>query len=959
MRTILLFATAFCCSFFSFSQTHMITFQVDMNEVQEAFTTPEVNGSFNGWCGACAPMSDANMDGIWELTAEIPDGAHEFKFAFDNWAGQENLIPGSSCTLTTGAFTNRTLTVDSDETLPVVCWGSCQACGIEPSVYNVTFQIDMNEYATPFTTPEVNGTFNAWCGSCAAMTDANLDGVWEITIPLVEGSYQYKFSHDNWGGQENLTPGTSCTVSADGFTNRTVVVSQNTTLEAVCWNSCEVCNPIVDPNQMDLPVTFELEGINYGVIGFGGAEVSTIETDPTDDQNTCVKVIKSATAATWAGTSITDLDENGLATPIPFDAQNTTMSLRVWSPDAGIVVRLKVEDHNDPTHSVETDAMTTAAGQWETLVFDFANEGAGTAALNLNYVFDYPSVFFNYNVPGEVAGEKTYYFDDLMFGGSQQVMSYDVTFQVDMNNVTENFTTPEVPGQFNDWCGGCAPMTDANSDGIWELTVTLEEGSYEYKFAYDNWTNSEQLTAGTPCTVTADGFTNRILNVTGDVVLPPVCWASCDACGIQPIMHDVTFQVDMNQVTDNFTTPEVNGTFNGWCGACAPMSDANSDGIWELTISIAEGVHEFKYAYDNWASSEQLAEGSSCTITTDGFTNRLLNVTGDIVLDPVCWASCQACGNQTGPYNITFQVDMSTVTDNFTTPEVNGVFNGWCGGCAPMTDANSDGIWELVISLEEGTYEYKYAFDTWAGQENLVPGSECTLTTGQFTNRLVEVTGDAVLPVVCWGSCSTCDDPQGPFNVVFSVDMSQVTDVYTTPEVNGTFNNWCGGCAPMTDANNDDIWELTIPLAADTFEYKFAFDSWAGQEELTPGSTCTVTVDNFTNRQIIVTDNIALPVVCWASCNACIVGVEEMEQTNSLTLYPNPVQDQLQIAMSRNLGENVQVRITDLGGKVIQSEKVYLLQNHTLNITDLADGMYLLHVNSASSNYVQSFVVRK
>ena len=49
---------------------------------------------------------------------------------------------------------------------------------------------------------------------------------------------------------------------------------------------------------------------------------------------------------------------------------------------------------------------------------------------------------------------------------------------------------------------------------------------------------------------------------------------------------NVTFKLDMTQQT-GFTTPEVNGTFNGWCGAtCNPMTDANSDGIWEATIAL-------------------------------------------------------------------------------------------------------------------------------------------------------------------------------------------------------------------------------------------------------------------------------------------------------------------------------------------------------------------------------------
>ena len=94
------------------------------------------------------------------------------------------------------------------------------------------------------------------------------------------------------------------------------------------------------------------------------------------------------------------------------------MSVRVWSPDAGIQVRLKVEDAADPTKSVETEATTTVANAWETLTFDFANQAAGTAALNLAYTYNKISIFFNFGVTGAVAGAKTYYFDDVAFGGT-------------------------------------------------------------------------------------------------------------------------------------------------------------------------------------------------------------------------------------------------------------------------------------------------------------------------------------------------------------------------------------------------------------------------------------------------------------------------------------------------------------------------------------------------------------
>jgi hypothetical protein len=170
--------------------------------------------------------------------------------------------------------------------------------------------------------------------------------------------------------------------------------------------------------QMNLPVTFEDVTVDYGVIGFGGAEISTIAIDPTDITNAVVKVVKNATAATWAGTTITAPEELGLASEIPLTAANTKMTLRVWSPNAGIQVRLKIEEHANPTHSCETGTTVTTAAGWQTLVFDFSNESPGTAGLNLDYNFDLASVFFNYGVQGSQAGEKTYYFDDLMLYSS-------------------------------------------------------------------------------------------------------------------------------------------------------------------------------------------------------------------------------------------------------------------------------------------------------------------------------------------------------------------------------------------------------------------------------------------------------------------------------------------------------------------------------------------------------------
>jgi hypothetical protein len=169
--------------------------------------------------------------------------------------------------------------------------------------------------------------------------------------------------------------------------------------------------------QMDLPVTFDSATVAYGLAGFGGAEDSTIVADPAGGSNQVARVVKSATAELWAGTTLTADGTLGFASRIPFTATATTMTVRVYSPDAGIPVRLKVEDHTDPTKSVETEALTTVANTWEELTFDFTVPTVPpTASLNLSYNYDKASIFFNFGVTGAAAGAKTYYFDDVAFG---------------------------------------------------------------------------------------------------------------------------------------------------------------------------------------------------------------------------------------------------------------------------------------------------------------------------------------------------------------------------------------------------------------------------------------------------------------------------------------------------------------------------------------------------------------
>ncbi|MGC6531542.1 MAG: hypothetical protein ACON34_00920, partial [Flavobacteriales bacterium] len=340
-------------------------------------------------------------------------------------------------------------------------------------------------------------------------------------------------------------------------------------------------------------------------------------------------------------------------------------------------------------------------------------------------------------------------------------------------------------------------------------------------------------------------------------------------------LYAVTLNVDMScEDPASFTTPAVESPAFGWCGGCAPMSD-NGDGTWTVVLDLPLGNFEYKYAVDNFAGQENLVDdmqnGASCAPITDfaSYANREIAVAAGAVFNDT-YGSCSACVVGSGctdndavnydasassddgscQYNVTFTVDMNnygTPGVDFTTPEVNGGFNGWCGGCNPLSDPEGDNIWTTTIPLPIGSYDYQFAVDSWTDQEfGLDPAAPCT----NGGNRFVDVVDSPVdQGEVCWELCVACtsgagctdsdatnydsaatsDDGSCTYEVIFTVDMNQYGTAgvdYTTPEVNGSFNGWCGGCAPMSDPEADGVWTTTIVLGAGTWEYQFAVDSW-------------------------------------------------------------------------------------------------------------------------------------
>jgi len=213
---------------------------------------------------------------------------------------------------------------------------------------------------------------------------------------------------------------TVATVDATGVVAAVAVGTANiTATHTASGNTAEAAITVAEIISSDFEtITFDEAGVVYLLRGFGGvANPGELVADPAGGTNTVARVVKSATAELWAGTTVST-GPNESVGRIPFTATATRMSVRVYSPKPNIPVRLKLEDAADPTRSVETEARTTAAiNTWQTLTFDFANQVSGTGALNLTYTYNKVSIFFDFGTSGPAGGDGTYHFDDVTFVG--------------------------------------------------------------------------------------------------------------------------------------------------------------------------------------------------------------------------------------------------------------------------------------------------------------------------------------------------------------------------------------------------------------------------------------------------------------------------------------------------------------------------------------------------------------
>ena len=257
-------------------ETFNVIFSVNTANIEVGEIGMFLGGGVIGGANEVA-MADDDGDGTWTVTVSLVEGTSgNYTFlnsptADNDWDAKENLA-GQECA-DPDNFNDRILAPVTEDTTLSHCFGSCETDGTCPSVfYDVTFSVNTANIEVGengmYAGGGVLGNAQAY-----AMADDDMDGTWEVTVSMLEGSAgNYTFlnsptSTGDWDAKENLT-GQDC-ADSNNFNDRVLVpVSEDATL-LHCFGSCETDGTCSSP-ATPTAVTFNVDMSDYS------SEITTV-----------------------------------------------------------------------------------------------------------------------------------------------------------------------------------------------------------------------------------------------------------------------------------------------------------------------------------------------------------------------------------------------------------------------------------------------------------------------------------------------------------------------------------------------------------------------------------------------------------------------------------------------------------------------------------------------------------
>jgi len=760
----------------------------------------------------------------------------------------------------------------------------------------------------------------------------NGDGTWTVTFPdgLTE-NLEYTLVVD--GFMENLVPAGdfSCApINGPTYANRLWEVGSGN-VSGITYGTCGSCSTLVtygctsssalnynsgatqDDGSCiygaDLPITFE--GSSYEFEGWEGADVEIVDNPSKSGINTSNKVFKVVRNAVqaWAGSTI-------VTKPIDF-FEDSIFKMKVYSPKANIPVTVKFESAAGSTGEFVVN--TTKANQWEELTVNFGDEQPTDVLYNL-------VVIFNNGTLGDGSANSTYYLDDVRFD-SQEIDNstpvsdeVNVTFQVDMTGLEVHEDGVYLAG--GEQFGQDGHLMTDQGNNIWAISLDLESGvTYKYKFrnqpsfgTWDGFEDSNSIAAG-GCGM--GQYNDRFVVVgSSDMTLDLVKYGSCstDAAVLSGCMD-----VKASDYNAEATIQAKDGNGNIMCNY-ASCDDIPQPGcIYEI-----DGVFG-PYAEGFGATECQGYGGTPCSDggnTGTGGAGCMDSKASNYDSSATSQAEDQY-GNQLCVYTSCDDVPGGVgcmYSDSFG-PYAEGFGATECAsyGGTPCDSGNSGNVSGCMDS-KASNYD----------------SSATSQAEDQYGNQLCVYT--------------SCDDVPGGVGCMYSDSFGPYAEGFGATECTGYGGTSCdsgnsGNVSGCMDSNASNYNADATSQAMDQYGNLLCVFTSCDQ---IPGYGGCIYPDSFGPYA----EGFGAAECTGYGGTACS-DLNLLEANEKLTtIYPNPASNFIIIADL----EYTAVDVYNLTGQLILSE---INNQETINISNLAEGIYTLRITDINGNLSHSKLIKK
>ena len=247
-----------------------------------------------------------------------------------------------------------------------------------------------------------------------------------------------------------------------------------------------------------------------------------------------------------------------------------------------------------------------------------------------------------------------------------------------------------------------------------------------------------------------------------------------------------------------------------------------------------------------------------------------------------------------------------------------GTYNVVILGCIDPTACNFNG--EATVNDNSCVLPGGACDDGNAGTVNDVYDANCNCAGTELPAGCMDVAACNYDPNAQFdnGSCafpgSTCDD----------LDPNTINDVYDA-------NCLCVGTSGVLGCMNLNACNYNAAATLDDGSCLFI------------GTSCD---DGDSN-----TVNDAIDLAC--NCVGIIIGVNEVEGLNAISVFPNPSQNSFTVSFNSTVTEAIQLRVTDITGKTIHTERkgIQIGKNtFTLPSENWSNGIYILQINNEETS---------